>query len=388
MNILYIVKKVLLQFLRDKRLMFLIIFVPLFIMSIFYFLFIDGLINEVRLGIYYPDKDSKVAKGIMDFLNERDEINHITLSDDNLSSQIEKKNLDAAILFKEDFNKIIKEDKKAFYEVVYEGTAPDIAKIVERIMEGALMNGYKESKGTFVRFMGAELDIEMEESYKYASEDFRFIDLISPAFIVFFVYFISFLLTCVAFLRERSYGTLDRIFVSPIKTFELILGYMLAFFILSLIQSTILLLYMKLALGIRTEVNIFLALVPIMITVLLGVTMGIFFSTFAKTEFQVIQFIPIVIIPQSLLSGVLFEVEAIPEGFRQVSYALPLTYTNFILKDVLLRGKSFTELWLDFLILIGFFALFLFLSFIAIRRLTLPRNLLMGFLGFKQNELG
>jgi len=95
--------------------------------------------------------------------------------------------------------------------------------------------------------------------------------------------------------------------------------------------------------------------------------MGMFFSTLAKNEFQVIQFVPIVVVPQALLSGILFEISAIPEWLRPLSYAMPLTYTNIILKDVLLRGKNMLSLWQDFLILLGFFVLFFFLSLLSIK---------------------
>jgi len=229
------------------------------------------------------------------------------------------------------------------------------------------MNGFRKSKSTFVKFLGTDVNIETEEAYKYASKDFKFIDLISPAFIVFFVYFVSFLLTCVAFLRERSYGTFERVFVSPIKSFQVIFGYLIAFFIITLIQSLVLLVFSIYVLAIKTSVNIFLALIPMSLTALLGVTMGMFFSTLAKNEFQVIQFVPIVVVPQALLSGILFEISAIPEWLRPLSYAMPLTYTNIILKDVLLRGKNMLSLWQDFLILLGFFVLFFFLSLLSIK---------------------
>jgi len=102
--------------------------------------------------------------------------------------------------------------------------------------------------------------------------------------------------------------------------------------------------------------------------VLLGVTMGIFFSELAKNEFQVIQFIPLVIIPQILLSGILFDINAMPSFFKVLAYFMPLTYTNIILKGMLLKGQNLATLSAEFAILGAFLALFVGLSYLVARR--------------------
>jgi len=96
--------------------------------------------------------------------------------------------------------------------------------------------------------------------------------------------------------------------------------------------------------------------------------MGIFFSELAKNEFQAVQFVPLVIIPQVLLSGIIFDVGALPKAFTWVAAAMPLTYTNNILKGMLLRGQGVRALGVDFLALLAFLMGFTFLSFGVARR--------------------
>jgi ABC-2 type transport system permease protein len=208
----------------------------------------------------------------------------------------------------------------------------------------------------------------VDVSYRYNTQGFKLIDLTAPGFIAFFMYFIVFILTCVAFLRERSSGTLERILISPLRATSLVLGYLLAFFVLGSIQGVFLMIFSTWILGIKTVVGIFWALFPILVTVFLGVTMGIFFSELAKNEFQVIQFIPLVIIPQILLSGILFDNATLPPAFQWLAAAMPLTYTNNILKGVLLRGQSIASLGVDFLALGAFLVGFTFLSFVVARK--------------------
>ena len=365
MNVLYILLRILRQFSRDRRTLALILLVPLFIMALFFLLFQTEQQTRLRLGVYFGEPGSRVAKGIREALAELQAVQPIMLAEPDLERAIDGSRLDAAVGFSEALQGEMLSQRTVSYELVLEGTKPNMRAAVQNIVQAATLDGLRRKLPLPIPTFTFRSDVR----YRYASEEFRFIDLVSPAFIAFFLYFISFLLTCVAFLRERSSGTLERLFVSPVRSLELLLGYLLAFFLISAVQSSILLLFSIYVLRIRTAANILLSLVPIMLTVLLGVTMGIFFSTLARNEFQVIQFIPIVIIPQVLLSGTIFEIESVPRGLRWLSYGLPLTYTNEILKNVLLRGKFLLEMWRDFVILGGFFLLFFLLSLAVVRRI-------------------
>jgi ABC-2 type transport system permease protein len=182
------------------------------------------------------------------------------------------------------------------------------------------------------------------------------------------MYFISFLLTCVSFLRERSSGTLERIESTALRPSSLILGYLLAFMVLTLIQGGLLLAFMTTVLGIKTAVSLLYGMLPMLFTVAIGVSMGIFFSTLAENEFQVIQFIPMVIIPQILLCGTLFEVDSMPVFFRYLAKILPLTYTNNFLADVLLKAKPIASSLPNMAVLSGFFIFFTVISILSIRK--------------------
>ena len=99
-----------------------------------------------------------------------------------------------------------------------------------------------------------------------------------------------------------------------------------------------------------------------------SVNLGIFTSTFARNEFQVIQFIPIIILPQIFLGGILWPVEQMPKYLQYLSDILPLTYAVSGLRDIMLSGKSLLDVWVDFVVLIGFTVLTTILAALTLRR--------------------
>jgi len=99
-----------------------------------------------------------------------------------------------------------------------------------------------------------------------------------------------------------------------------------------------------------------------------SVNLGIFLSTFARNELQVIQFIPLVLVPQALLGGLFWTVSSLPVVLKQIAYVLPLTWANFGLRDVMLKGKGLETIWPDLVVLVGFAALMVVLAALTIRR--------------------
>jgi len=99
-----------------------------------------------------------------------------------------------------------------------------------------------------------------------------------------------------------------------------------------------------------------------------AVNLGIFISTFARNEFQVVQFIPLIIVPQVFLCGVIWPVEQMPEYLQWLAAALPLTYAVDGLRDIMLAGKSLVDVWFELAVLVGFAAVTSILAALTLRR--------------------
>jgi ABC-2 type transport system permease protein len=176
--------------------------------------------------------------------------------------------------------------------------------------------------------------------YRYGGPTLDNLDYFGSAFIGFIVFFLVFAVTSVSFLRERSQGTLERLMASPLRRSELVLGYMLGFSVLALVQASLVLSYALVVLHVHNAGNPALVFLVVALAAVAAVNLGIMLSTFARTEFQAVQFIPLAITPQAMLAGIIFPVSSEPGPLQVVSNVLPLTYVGYALRDVMIRGAG------------------------------------------------
>ncbi len=204
--------------------------------------------------------------------------------------------------------------------------------------------------------------------YLYGGPQYTFNDSIAPVFIGIFSFFFVFLLTSVAFLRERSQGTIERVMVSPLTRTELVTGYIFGFALFALVQSLMILLFVVFALRVHYSGNLALVFLVTALLTIGSVNLGIFLSGFAQNEFQIVQFIPLVLGIQVFLSGVFWPVAQLPAALQPISYILPLTYANDALRGVMLKGNGFGDIAGELTALLVFALLMVFLSALSIRR--------------------
>ena len=176
--------------------------------------------------------------------------------------------------------------------------------------------------------MEAVLPVSVDASYLYGGEQFDMMDYIAPVYIILLGMFFVFLLACVAFLRERSQGTIERLSATPATRFEIVLGYMLGLGLFGLIQVAVILFFTVWVIGIHYNVSLALTLLIVAFMAVVGVNLGILASAFARTEFQVLQFIPLVIFPQVLLGGTFWAVSDMPTYLQPFAYAMPIYYAT------------------------------------------------------------
>jgi ABC-2 type transport system permease protein len=185
-----------------------------------------------------------------------------------------------------------------------------------------------------------------------------------------FPFVIMFLVTSIAMLRERTTGTLERLLTTPLGKLDLLFGYGLAFGLAAAVQATIASALAYWLLGLDTAGSTGLVILIAVVNAVLGVALGLFCSAFAQTEFQAVQFMPVVAIPQILLCG-LFVPRAEMAGWLQgLSRALPLTYAVEALGQVGVHASPTTTMWRDVGIVAGAVVIALVLAAATLRRRT------------------
>jgi len=338
MRIAALVIRILRQFVRDKRTIGLMIVAPILVLS---------MMNLVFNGDRYVPKVGlvDVPEQLKDQLNLEDatltEYDHTELAD----SALTKREIDGYVSF-DHFTP----------SILLEGSDPNVNQ--------ATMKWVQEA---FKPLQQSESPQELTIDFLHGSSDMGQFDYFGPVLLGFFIFFFVFLIAGVSFLRERTTGTLERLLSSPLRRWEIVAGYILGFGIFTMLQSTIIVTYAIYVLDMIMEGSIFYVLLITLLLSLTALTLGIFLSSFANNELQMVQFIPIIIIPQVFFSG-LFNLETISDWLSWIGPITPLFYAADALRDVMVRGYGFHEIYKDLLILTGFSVLFLLLNIVTLKR--------------------
>jgi ABC-2 type transport system permease protein len=194
-------------------------------------------------------------------------------------------------------------------------------------------------------------------------------DQIGPALLAIFPFFIMFLVTSVTTLRERSSGTLERLLAMPMNKLDFLFGYALAFGLAAAVQSVLAVGVSVGLLGLDLEGPVWLLTIVAVADAVLGSALGLFVSAFAQTEFQAVQFMPAVVLPQILLCGLLVPREILPSVLEAISNVLPLSYAVDAMQH-LLTSTDTGPVWSDLGIVAAFAVGGLALGAATLRRRT------------------
>jgi ABC-2 type transport system permease protein len=165
---------------------------------------------------------------------------------------------------------------------------------------------------------------------------------------------------------ERTGGTMERLLVTPIKPWQLVAGYCLGFGVVAAVQSGLVLWACTSLIGFPNEGNIGLVIATTLSMGLVSLTLGLFVSALAKTSFQVIQLMILLVVPQILLSGI-FDLSEAPRWMQVLGQCFPIHYGAAALREIMLRGGGLTDVAKDLAILWAFIAGFFVLSCLSFR---------------------
>jgi ABC-2 type transport system permease protein len=381
-RILTLARRVMRQVLRDHRIVGLLVVVPMLVLTLGAILFRSEL-EAIPLGIVNEDEGLTtpltgkliIGQSIVDELAEGDTFDLVALDRDGIDGALHDGTVQAVLVLPKDFTAEFQANRQAVLDLRLEGSNPTRSMAITAHVTEAAMKAVAgmatlgmDMPGGASTSTGAELPIRVESTYLYGGPEFDTMDFIAPVYIALLALFFVFLLACVAFLRERTKGTMERLLATPTTRLEVVLGYMLGLGLFALMQVAIILFFTVWVLKIHYLGSLALLFLTVALLAIVGVSMGILASVFARTEFQVIQFIPLLIIPQALLSGTFWPVEDLPNYLQPLAYVMPLTYANWALRDVMLKGWGLAEIWPNLLFMLGFAVLFVAVGALMTRR--------------------
>lgn len=380
MRILAIAQKVFIELLRDKRTLLLLFAVPIFIMWLMNAAFSASTETDVTIAVVGVSEN--ITKSL-------DDVQHITARDfqsqDSAQDALEEEKVDAILSFKDENH----------YQVTYANTDPSKTNMTRQVINSTLkqvqvqelIDSLKEAQqanlqaqvqanggkiaqvteDTRSREDISQSKIKLIENYIYGDKNTTFFTKMTPVLMSFFVFFFVFLISGMALLKERTTGTLDRLLATPVKRSDIVFGYMMAYSLVAALQTIVIVLSTIWLLNLEVLGNIGDVIIVNIIFALVALSFGLLLSTLAKSEFQMMQFIPLVVTPQIFLSGII-PLDAMADWVQSLGKFLPLYYAGHALSKIILNGTSILQLGFDISILLIFLLVLTILNVIGLKR--------------------
>ena len=345
------------QFRRDKRTAILLTIVPIVIMLIFGLAFSGEVVN---LPILIDNQDSGFGTLIVDNLvNDT----RVTLTDGIYAegiNQVENGEYYAVILIPSNFTSNILQMlagnlTSANIFIYLDGTKPTI----RASLLGALRDAMEKAIG------GNGVSVVQELAFGGA--EFSGLDTGIPAVIAFVLIFLLVIVGVITLIREKIQHTQERLFATPLRSSERLLGYVIGLLLIATVMIALVLIFGVFVFGAKVQGNVFLLIFAALLFGMAHVFLAVFLANFAQNELQAIQFAPLTAIPSMALGGLFVPTVSLPAWLYPVSFVVPLTYGINLFEGIMLKGWGFKELWLDFTVVAGMCLIFFILAVLTVR---------------------
>lgn len=243
---------------------------------------------------------------------------------------------------------------------------------LERALGHALTTAPLEvfRKGTGAEPLPPGGPFEFATTYQYGGEEYDDLDHVFPSLLAFVAFLSILTITLVGATRARWLHTIERLMATALRRSEFVLGSMLGDGALAVIQVVAVLLVAVFVLRVHHTGNLGLIFLLTLITSVGALNLGIFLSAFARSESEAMQMLPLVMVPQFVLGGVLFPLESLPPALGVVARFMPMTYSVSALRDVMIKGHGLFDAGVisDLAVLVAFATFFVVLGVRTLRR--------------------
>lgn len=356
MRTLAIAKKVMKELFRDKRTLAMMFVAPVFIMWLMNLMFSAS--TDVDIKLATQDLPTSLV-------TKMDELDHVSVQTYNDLNQAKKdladEKVDAVVSY-----------KNGEYQVDYANTDASKTSMTRQVLRTSFASEGSNQLMARVKQALPQLKLEakapeIKESYQYGDKNTSFFTSMIPVLIGFVVFFFVFLISGMALLKERTSGTLERLLATPVKRSEIVYGYMLSYGLIAILQTAVVVLAAIWLLDVEVVGNLFNVIIVNVVLALVALAFGILLSTLAKSEFQMMQFIPLVIMPQLFFSGII-PLSSIGDWAQTLGKFLPLTYSGDAMSQIILYGRGIGDILPNIGVLLIFLVILTILNIVGLRR--------------------
>ncbi len=356
-RVLAVTRKSLGQFRHDRRTLGFVLGMPLLLVLTFGYTF-GGEVHDVLTMVVNGDEGPFAASLLANITGDTLDL-VFTYDPEFARHEVENGNVWAALIFPASFSRDLAA-RTANITVAIDGSSPPIVAAVLGTLRSAAERAFAGAGGAAA--------LSLSQDFVYGSEDTRFIDSFAPGVVALAVLLATTVFSVIIIVREKTGGMLERLFSTPLRPVELVFGHVLALAVIAFFQSAVVFGAALLIFEVQIVGSIPLSFGVLLLFAVGNMGLGMMLSAAAKNELQAVQFVPLILFPSILLTGVFFPLEAIPASFRDLSLAVPLTYANDALRSIMLRGWGVAELVLDLIVLAGYSLITLIGATFLVRR--------------------
>lgn len=338
MRIWSIARRILKELFRDKRTLALLFVAPLLILTLMKVVFDSGQTVSVNVGTVAV---SKAVTQNIDATAHVHVVNYATKA--TADKQLANGRVDAIIEYANDKYTVTYANVDASKTAMVRGAFS--AAQIKTQMKQLTMTVARLQQQTGTSITNRPVP-QVKSVYRYGDQHTTYFDKIMPILMGFFVFFFVFLISGMSLLRERTTGTLERLLATPVKRSEIVFGYMVSYGLLAIVQTMVIVSYTIWGLGVTVNGSIFWVMVTNILLATLALAFGLFMSTFAKSEFQMVQFIPLIVVPQIFFSG-LISLDSMAKWVELVAAIIPMKYAGDSLTKVIMTDSGWTAIWPD-----------------------------------------
>jgi ABC-2 type transport system permease protein len=352
------IKKEFYHIFRDTRSLFILFGMPIAQILLFGFA-ITNEINNVDIAILDQSKDATTQEIVNKIsASKYFTIDQLITREADIEDAFKKGKIKAVLNFEKDFSKNLIKNRLATVQIITDATDPNTANTITNYINSILRN-YEDSKNNNI-----QLDYQLiSETRMIYNPELKSVFTFVPGVMTIILMLVSAMMTSISITREKELGTMEILLVSPIKPFQVIIGKVVPYIFLSVINAAVIVLLSIFVFKMPVQGSLFLLGAESVLFIITSLALGILISTISETQ-QTAMMISLMglMLPVILLSGFIFPISSMPEPLQVISHVIPAKWFIIIIKGIMLKGVAMTFIWKETLILIGMTALFIGLS--------------------------
>jgi ABC-2 type transport system permease protein len=352
------IKKEFYHIFRDKRSLFILFGMPIAQIMLFGFA-ITNEINNVDIAILDKSKDVTTQEIINKISSSKYFSNKQLIENEaEIESVFKKGKVKAVLIFENDFSKKLIKENKATIQIITDATDPNTANTISNFTN-SILRKYQQEINKDIKI---SYQIIPQTQMAYNAE-LKSVFMFVPGVMTIILMLVSAMMTSISITKEKELGTMEILLVSPLKPFQVIIGKVVPYIFLSVINAIVIIVLSIFIFKMPVQGSLFLLGAESVLFIINALSLGILISTISETQ-QTAMMVSLMglMLPVILLSGFIFPIASMPQPLQVISTVIPATWYIIILKGIMLKGVGLAILWKETLILLGMTVFFIVLS--------------------------